>query len=74
MAFTIASFNETFTKNIAQTFENMSMEAVKNSAFSRWAEVADSTEYAASYTSTEGIDLPTVLTEQQTLPTSNLGK
>lgn len=74
MAFTIAEFNSTFSKDIRQTFENMSMEAMKNSAFSRWMNVNDSTEYSASYTSTEGIDLPTILTEQQTLPTSNLGK
>lgn len=74
MAFTIQEFNATFSKDIRQTFDNQAREAVKNVAFSRWMSVADSTEYTASYTSTEGMTLPEELTEQQNLPTSNLGK
>ncbi len=74
MVLTVQEFNTTFSKNIKEMFDNQSREAVKNSAFSMVYDVSDTSEYTASYTSTEGVDLPAYFDEGEPLKASSIGK
>jgi len=74
MVLTVAEFNTEFSKNIKEMFDNQSREAVKNSAFSLVYDVSDTSEYTASYTSTEGVDLPAYFDEGEPLKNSRIGK
>lgn len=74
MVLTVAEFNTEFSKNIKEMFDNQSREAVKNSAFSLVYDVSDTSEYTASYTSTEGVDLPAYFDEGEPLKNSSIGK
>lgn len=74
MALTAAEFNTLFSKDIKETFHNQSMEAEKNSTYAKVFDVSDTNEYTASYTSTEGVDMPTYFDEGETLGDTKLGK
>lgn len=74
MVFTINEFNTAFSKDIKETFHNQSMEAEMNSTYAKLYDVSDTNEYTASYTSTEGVDLPSYFDEGETLGDTKLGK
>lgn len=74
MVLTIAEFNTEFSKDIKEMFDNQSREAVRNSAFAQVYDVSDTNEYTASYTSTEGVDLPAYFDEGEPLKASSIGK
>lgn len=74
MVLTVAEFNTTFSKDIKEMFDNQSREAVRNSAFAKVYDVSDTSEYTASYTSTEGVDLPAYFDEGEPLKASSIGK
>lgn len=71
---TVQEFNSNFTKAIRGYFDNQSKAAIKNSVMNRIFQVEDSSEYVASYISTEGITLPTYIGESETPNVSNIGK
>lgn len=74
MALLVSEFNTLFSKDIKETFDNGSMEAMNNSTYSKFYDVSDTNEYTASYTSTEGVDLPSYFDEAEDLKASKLGK
>jgi hypothetical protein len=74
MALTIQEFNSAFAKTFKEYFDNQSMEAVRNSAFTRIYDVSDTTEYTTSYISTEGSDQPEYFDEGNPLKRSQIGK
>jgi hypothetical protein len=74
MVLTVAEFNTEFSKNIKEMFDNQSREAMKNAAYSLVYDVSDTSEYTASYTSTEGGDLPAYFDEGEPLKNSSIGK
>lgn len=74
MTLTIGEFNADFAKSIKEHFDNQSWEAVVNSAYSKIFDVSDTTEYTASYISTEGVDLPDYFDEGEPLKNSSIGK
>lgn len=74
MALTVGEFNSLFSKNIKESFHNQSMEAEKNSAYAQFFDVSDTTEYTSSYTSTEGVELPTYFDEGEVLGDTKIWK
>lgn len=74
MVLTVGEFNTAFSKDMKQHFDNQSWEAVKNSAFGKIYDVSDTTEYTASYISTEWVDLPEYFDEWQPLKNSSIWK
>jgi hypothetical protein len=74
MVLTVWEFNTSFSKDIKEHFDNQSREAVKNSAFSKIYDVSDTSEYTASYISTEWVDLPAYFDEWEDLKNSSIGK
>ena len=74
MTLTVGVFNTEFSKDIKEMFDNQSREAVKNSSFGMIYDVSDTSEYTASYTSTEWVDLPAYFDEGEPLKDSDIGK
>ena len=72
MTLTIQTFNSLFAKSFKEYFDNQSMEAIKNSAFTMIYDVSDTNEYDTSYISTEGSDDPEYFNEGAPLVRSDL--
>jgi len=74
MSLDIATFSSTFTKNIAKAFYNQADDAMKYSVMSQIFNVSDSSEYTASFTSTEASNGTDWVTESNNYPESSLEK
>ena len=71
---TVAEFNTTWSKNIVESYDMQSKEAIKNSAVSRIFDIVDTTEYTESFNTTEAMDAPGYFDEGETLKESSTGK
>jgi hypothetical protein len=70
----LAEFNNAFTKDVRKSFDNGFNMRMEQSAYTRIFSVADTTEGTEKFNSTESIELPSFLSESETLPVSKLGK
>lgn len=70
----LSEFNSTFTKNVRLAFDNSFMQSMDRSAYTKFFEVADTTELVEKFDSTESIKLPNFVGESQNGVTRQLGK
>ena len=70
----LQEFNNLFTKNVRVSFDNGFQMRLINSAYTRFFMVADTDEIVEKFNSTEGMDLPDYVTEDENLPETKLYK
>ncbi len=70
----ISYFDSAFTRDLQKTFQDFSMEALMNGAFSKFCDVRDTNEFTTNVATTEGSNNPSWVPESGEFPVRELNK